>query len=189
MTEPQAETTGSWLDNFVEYVKQAAEIVQLKTDAIDRARGDEEAFTMGLVIVALAGIGAAIGSFNPFGLIVMPVFYLVGAFIGAGILHLIATVAFGGDGEFLGFFRPFSLAYILAWVNVVWVLNIVLMPLAGIWMCVVAVVCVERAYNLDRPKAIMTVAIPVVILVFLFLLFLAFLGAAAVFLGIAAASS
>jgi len=183
MTEPQAQTAGSWLDNFVEYVKQAIDIIQLKPEAIDRARGDEEAFTMGLVIIALAGVGAAIGSLNPFGIVFFPVFYLVMAFVGAGVLHLIATIAFGGEGEFVRFFRPLSLAYVLAWVNVVWMLNVVLAPLAGIWMCVVAVACVEREYGLDRPKAIATVAIPVAILVFLSLLFLAFLGAAAVLFG------
>lgn len=186
MTEPHTQSAGSWLDNFVDYVRQALDIIQLKEDAIDRARHDEEAFTMGLVVIALAGVGAAIGSLNPFGVVFFPVFYLVMAFLGAGVLHLIATVAFGGEGEFAEFFRPFSLAYVLAWVNVVWVLNVILGPIAGIWMCVVAVVCVERTYGLDRPKAIATVAIPVAVLVFLTMLFLAFLGAAAVFLGMTA---
>ncbi|MGD8327943.1 MAG: YIP1 family protein [Acidobacteriota bacterium] len=182
MTEQQAQTAGGWLDNFVEYVKQAIDIIQLKTDAIDRARDDEEAFTMGLVIIALAGVGAAIGSLNPFGVIFMPVFFLVGAFIGIAILHLIATLLFGGEGEYVRVFRPLSLAYILAWVNVVWILNVILSPLAGLWMCVVAVVCIEREYGLDRPKAIATVAIPVVVLLFLMMMFFAFLGAAAIML-------
>lgn len=185
MTEPQAQTADSWLDTFVEYVKQAVDIIQLKEEAIDRARIDEEAFTMGLVIIALAGVGAAVGYVNPFGVVVFPMFYIISAFLGAGILHLIATVAFDGKGEFMRFFRPWALAHVLAWVNVVWLLNVVLMPLAGLWMCVVAVVCVEREYGLDRAKAIATVAIPVAVMVFLSLLFLAFLGAAAVFFSMA----
>jgi len=183
MTEEQAHTAGGWLDNFVEYVKQAFDIIQLKEEAIDRARGDEEAFTMGLIVIALGGIGAAVGSMNPFGIVLFPVFYLVVAFIGAAILHLIATMVFGGEGEFVSFFRPFGLAYILAWVNVVWVLNVVLAPLAGLWMCVVWVICIEREYGLNRGKAIATVAIPVAIFFFLGVLLLAFLGAAAVLLG------
>jgi hypothetical protein len=182
MTEQQAQTAGGWLDNFVEYVKLAIDIIQLKTDAIDRARGDEEAFTMGLVIIALGGIGGAIGSLNPFGVIFMPVLAIIMAFIGMGILHLIATLLFGGQGEYLGLFRPLSLAYVLSWVNVVWILNIILAPLAGLWMCVVAVICIEREYGLDRPKAIATVAIPVVVLFILAMMFLAFLGAAAIML-------
>ena len=113
MTVQDAQTAGGWLDSFVAYVKQAIDIVQLKADAIDRARGDEEAFAMGLVIIALGGVGGAIGSFNPFGVIFYPVFFLVGAFVGAAILHLLATVAFGGKGEFMELFRPFSLSYVL----------------------------------------------------------------------------
>ena len=183
MTEPQAQTVDGWLESFVEYVKQALDIVQLKEDAIDRARGDEEAFTMGLVIIVLAGIGTAVGSMNPLGVVVFPVFYLVMAFVGAAILHLLATVAFGGEGQFVSFFRPFALAYVLAWVNLVWFLNVVLSPLAGLWMCVVWVICIEREYGLDRPRAIATVVIPVAIIFFLGMMFLAFLGAAAVLLG------
>ncbi len=178
MTEQETQSAGGWLDSFVEYVKQAIDIIQLKADAIDRARGDEEAFTMGLMIIALGGLGAAIGSLNPFGVVLYPVFLLVGAFVGAAILHLLATVAFGGEGEFMEFFRPFSLAYILTWVNVVWVLNVVLSPLAGLWICVVAVVCVERNYGLDRTRAIATVAIPLLVMLVLSMMFFAVVGMA-----------
>lgn len=184
MTEEQAQTAGGWLDSFVEYVKQAIDIIQLKEEAIDRARGDEEAFTMGLVVIALAGIGAAVGWMTPLGIVGFPVLFvlfLAAAFIWAAVLHLIATMVFGGEGEFVSFFRPFGLAYVLAWVNVIWVLNEVLSPIAGLWMCVVWVICIEREYGLDRGTAIATVAIPVAIL--FGMLFLAFLGAAAVLLG------
>ena len=61
MTEQHMQSAGTWLDDFVGYVKQAIEIIQLKEDAIDRVRDDEDAFTMGLVIIVLGGIGAAIG--------------------------------------------------------------------------------------------------------------------------------
>ena len=179
MTEQQAQSAGNWLDSLVEYVKQALEIIQLKTDAIDQARQDDEAFTMGLVIIALGGIGAAIGAIFPFGLIMFPVMYVVFAFIFAAIIHLLATMVFGGEGEFLDFFRPYGLAYILTWVNVIPILNLVLGWVAGIWMLVVAVICVERAYGMDRPKAIATVAIPVVVMFVLMMMFFAVVGVAA----------
>ncbi len=181
MTEEQAQTAGSWLDSFVGYVKQAIEIIQLKGDAIDRARGDEEAFTMGLVIIGLAGIGAAIGSLFPVGLVVFPLMYAVGAFVFAAIVHLLATMVFKGEGEFIEFFRPYSLAYVLHWVNVVWVLNMVLGWVAGLWMLVVTVVCVERCYKLDRAQAIATVAIPVAVLFILSMMFFAMVGVALFF--------
>jgi hypothetical protein len=183
MAEQEVGTAGSFLDTFVEYLKRALEIVQLKGEEIDRIKGDEEAFTVGLVIIALSGVASAIGSMAPFGVVILPIFYLIGAFIGSGILHLIATVAFKGEGEFLDFFRPFSFAYILTWVSVVWVLNFVLTPLAAVWMCVVWVVCVERVYGLDRPKAIATVAVPVVVLTVLFMMFFAAVLSMAVLMG------
>jgi len=175
------QTAGGWLDNFVEYLKQALDIIQLKTDAIDRARGDDEAFVMGLVVIALAGVGAAIGSFFPFGVLAFPVMYAVGAFIFAAIIHLLATMVFKGEGEFIEFFRPLSLAYVLHWVNAIPFLNMVLGLVAGIWMLVVAVVIVERSYNLDRPKAIACVAIPVAVMFFLFTVFFAMVGMALFF--------
>ena len=181
MTEQQTQTAGNWLDSFVEYVKQAVDIIQLNEEEIDRARGDEEAFTMGLVIIALGGLAAAIGTVSPFGVIALPVFFVVGAFIGAAILHLLATVAFGGEGEFMEFFRPFSLAYIVTWVNVVWILNTVLAPLAWLWICVVAVICVERNYGLERTRAVATVAIPVLVVFALSVMFFAVVGMAMLF--------
>lgn len=183
MAEPQVSTAGSFLDNFVEHLKRALEVVQLNGEEIDRVTADEEAFTMGLLIIGLSGVAAAIGSMAPFGVVILPVFCLIGAFIGSGILHLIATVAFKGEGEFLDFFRPFSFAYILTWVSVIWVLNFALTPLAWVWMCVVWVVCVERVYGLDRPKAIATVAIPVVVLTVLFIMFFAAVLSMAVLMG------
>ena len=184
MTESQTRTAGGWLDNFVEYVKQAIEIVQLKEDAIEKARADEEAFSMGLVIIALGGVGAAIGAFTFFGVLVLPVMYLVSAFVFAAIVHLLATMVFKGEGEFIEFFRPYSLAFVLTWVNVIWILNVVLGFVAGLWLLVVTVKCVERNYSVERPQAIATVAIPVVAMMILAMMFFAFAVAAALFLGL-----
>jgi len=183
MSEQHMQTAGTWLDDFMGYVKQAIDIIQLKEDAIDRARDDEEAFTMGLVIIVLGGIGAAIGSLMPFGLVMFPVFYLVGAFVFAAIVHLLATMVFKGEGEFIDFFRPYSLAHVLTWVNVIPILNMVLGLIAGLWMLAVAVICVERNYSLDRPQAIATVAIPMVTLLVLAMMMFAVLGVA-LFLGL-----
>lgn len=175
MAEPQV-ATQSPFDNFIEYVKQALEIVKLQPEAIDRASKDENAFTMGLIVIAVGGVAMAIGSLAIFGVVAFPILLIVGAFIGAGIFHLLATLAFKGEGEFIQFFRPFSLAYVLTWVNVVPLLNVVLGFVAWIWMLAVTVLIVERTYSLERPQAIATVAIPVVVLFVLAMLFGAFLA-------------
>lgn len=151
------------IESFAGYVKDALEIVQLKTHAIDDAAGDHNAFTMGLVVIALAGVATSIGTYRPFGLIAFPVFAIVSAFISAGVFHLLATQAFKAEGDFLAFFRPFSLPHILLWVNVIPGLNMLLLFwLAWFWLLVVTVVVLERVYTLDRAKAIATVAIPTV---------------------------
>jgi hypothetical protein len=66
-------------------------------------------------------------------------------------------------------------------VNIIWILNVILGWLAGLWMLVVAVICVERAYKLDRAKAIATVAIPVAVLILFSLMFFAMVGMAIFF--------
>ena len=182
--EENIQTGGGWLDNFIEYVKQSIDIIQLNEDAIDQARGDEEAFMMGLVIIALGGIAEAIGSMSSFGLVFYPVIYVFSAIIFAVILHLLATMLFKGSGDFIDFFRPYSLAFVLSWVNAIWVLNSVLAWVAGFWMLIVTGSILERNYSLDRSRAIATVAIPVVVLLILWTVFVAAAIAAALFLGL-----
>lgn len=165
------------LENFVTYVKRALDIVQLKADAIDKLSGDETAFTMGLVIIALAGVAASIGTFNPFGLVAFPVFFLVLAFVFGGVFHLLATQAFKGEGEFITFFRPYSHGHILFWSLLIPVLNLVILPwLASLWLLVVTALVVERVYQLDRAKAIATVAIPSIALFLLAFMFFSFVA-------------
>lgn len=170
MTEP-TETQKNPVESFVEYVQDALEIIQLKTEQIDKTAKDEGAFVMGLVIIALAGIASAIGTFNFPGLIFNPVLSIVGAFLVTGLLHLLATLLFKGEGDFLEFFRPVSLTYILYWVMVIPFLGWALSPLAGIWGLVVSVLIVERVYGLDRAKAIATVAIVIGAFMMLFIIF------------------
>lgn len=164
MSKENIQIGGGWLDNFVEYVKQAIDIIQLNEDAIDRARDDEEAFMMGLVIIALGGIAAGIGSMSARAFVLFPVLLIVAALVFAVILHLLATMLFKGEGEFIGFFRPYSLAFMLLWVNAIWILKSVLILIAGFWLLVVTSSILERNYSLDRPQAIATVVIPVVAL-------------------------
>ena len=107
MAEP-TEANKNPVESFVDYVYNAFEIVQLKTDQIDNTAKDEGAFVMGLVIIALAGVAGAIGTFSMRGLVFYPVLAVVGAFLFTGLLHLLATLLFKGEGDFLEFFRPIS---------------------------------------------------------------------------------
>gem|GEM_PF-1430353 len=184
MSKENMQIGGGWLDNFVEYVKQAIDIIQLNEDAIDRARDDEEAFMMGLVIIALGGIAAGIGSMSARVFVFSPILLIVAALVFAVILHLLATMLFKGEGEFIGFFRPYSLAFVLLWVNAIWILKSVLVLVAGFWLLVVTSSILERNYSLDRPQAIATVAIPVAALSIMWTVLFATAIAAALFLGL-----
>ncbi|HJN47847.1 MAG TPA: hypothetical protein QGE93_03830, partial [Acidobacteriota bacterium] len=99
-------------------------------------------------------------------------------------LHLLATMLFKGEGEFIGFFRPYSLAFVLLWVNAIWILKSVLVLVAGFWLLVVTSSILERNYSLDRPQAIATVAIPVAALSIMWTVLFATAIAAALFLGL-----
>ena len=64
--------------SFGDYVMQGSEIVQIKPKAIVGAAKDPRAFGMGLVFIAIAGVAAALGSWNPPGIILMPIVALGG---------------------------------------------------------------------------------------------------------------
>jgi len=170
MADPK-EAKQNPVESFIDYVQKALEIIQLKTEQIDSTAKDEGAFIMGLVMIALAGVASAIGRFDLPGLIFNPVLFVVFAFIWTGLLHLLATLLFKGEGDFMEFFRPTSHTYILYWVMVVPFLGWALAPLAGIWSLVVSVLIIERIYGLDRAKAIATVAIVVGAFMLLFIIF------------------
>ena len=72
----------------------------------------------------------------------------------------------------------------LLWVNAIWILKSVLVLVAGFWLLVVTSSILERNYSLDRPQAIATVAIPVVVLSIMWTVLFATAIAAALFLGL-----
>ena len=160
MTEP-TEAKENPVESFVDHVQDALKIVQFKAEQIDKTAKDESAFVMGLVIIALSGIALAIGRFDFQGLVFNPVLAVVFAFIWTGLLHLLATLLFKGEGDFIEFFRPISHAYIVLWVVVIPFFWFPLGLIAEIWAAAVSVLIVERIYGLDRGKAIATVAIPI----------------------------
>ena len=157
---------------FVEHVKRALEIVQFKSRAIDETATDENSFSMGAGIIALAGAAYSVGTMMVFpGLVYFPIILLLVAILAAGVLHLLVKLAFNGEGEFLSFFRPFSYTYIVQWSTVVPLLGPVLGCFAGLWQLAVTVYVVERVYGVSRGKAITTVMLPIGVMLLLLLIF------------------
>ncbi len=161
---------------FVDYLKKGWEIVQLKTDAIDQIAADEKAFGPAIGILAIGGVCGALGILNLPGIVMFPVMRVIGFFIFIGIIHFAATSILGGKGDFKAVFTPPAVGSVISWVGIIPLLGTFLAGLAGIWMLVVTVVTVERVYGLDRGKAIIAVAIPVVIGIIIGMIFATAVG-------------
>jgi hypothetical protein len=152
--------------DFMDSVKQAIEIVKLNSSAITKVASDNKATAMGVVIIIVAGVLAAIGRFSWIGIIYSPIAYLIATFIGIGIIHLLALL-FGGKAKFSQFYRPIAHATILSWVSVlafIPVLGSLLSTIAGIWELVVMVVTLKSVHKLTTGKAVIVVLIPVIVI-------------------------
>ena len=56
---------------FVDYIKQGWDAAQLKTDSIRQLADDNDAIGPAIGILAIGGVCAGIGSFNPVGFFVI----------------------------------------------------------------------------------------------------------------------
>lgn len=142
--------------DFAGSLKKAIEIVKLNGPVAAEVGRDEQALAPGLVFVAIGGVAGAIAGRAGFGgLVAAPVGALVGYAVAVGILHLVATVFFGGKGDYLSLLRAESHASILGWAGIVPFIG----WLAGIWHLPVSVVILQNVYGMPREKAIATVAV------------------------------
>ncbi|HEX9638188.1 MAG TPA: YIP1 family protein [Acidobacteriota bacterium] len=145
--------------DFAGYVKKALELCKFNIPVYDQIATDPNAFTMGLIFLAIGGAAAALGSFAPLGIVLYPIVMIVGFFIFMGILHLLATL-FGGSGDFMALFRIGSIGSIVNWPAVIPIIGWIV----GLWLLPITVVAVERTYKLERGKAVLVVLIPVGVL-------------------------
>jgi hypothetical protein len=173
------------LMSFVDYIKKGWEVVQLKVEAIKELAADEKGIGPAIGILAIGGLASGIGFFNPVSVIGFPIFWVVGGFLAVAIMHFVATTFFGGKGSFVGLAVPLFCASIISCVGIVPFLGPMFLTfLAGLWMIVVSVVCVENVYGVDRGKAIVVVAVPVLLGLIVFLTLGAVLAAILVAAGV-----
>jgi len=140
-------------------LKKAIEIVKLNGPVAAEVGRDEQSLQPGLIFIAGSGLAVGIAGLarqgGIAGLISGPIGALIGYAIGVGILHLVATIFFGGKGDYLSLFRAESHASIIGWAGIIpfvgW--------LVGFWHLPVSVVILQNVYGLPREKAIATVAV------------------------------
>lgn len=159
--------------------------MRLEVDAIDEVAADESSSAAGIVFVVVAGLAMAMGTLVLVpGVVVFPIVLLIEALVVGGILHLIATVGFKGNSDFVRFFRVYCATYVLRWVTVVPLLGPMIAWLAWLWQMVTTAFVVERVYGLERGRAFATVGI----LVGIGVVFIAVFGSLAAIFWLVAAS-
>ena len=140
-------------------LNRAIEIVKLNGSVAAEVGRDEQSLQPGLVFIAASGLAAGISAIFSHGgiggLITLPIMTIVGYFVGVGILHLVATLAFGGKGDFMSLLRAESHASIIGWAGVIPFIG----ALAGLWHFPVTVVILQSVYGMPRDRAIATVAV------------------------------
>lgn len=140
-------------------LNKAIEIVKLNGPVAAEVGRDEGSLQPGLVFIAVGGLAAGVSSLFGHGgvgaLITMPITAIVGYFVGVGILHLVATLAFGGKGDFMSLLRAESHASIISWAQIIPFLG----ALISLWHIPVTVVILENVHGMPRSKAIATVAV------------------------------
>ena len=158
-------------------LNKAIEIVKLNGSVAAEVGRDEQSLQPGLVFIAGSGLAAAIAAFFGHGgiggLISMPITAIIGYFVGVGILHLVATIAFGGKGDFMSLLRAESHASILGWAAIIPFVG----SLVSLWHFPVSVVILQNVYGMPRDKAIATVAVIAGFFLLLGLVMMLFFGA------------
>ncbi|MBP7148329.1 MAG: YIP1 family protein [Acidobacteria bacterium] len=129
--------------------------------ALREVAADANALIPALVILAIAGVAAGIGSLNPLMVVVFIVLVPLWSFVWVGILHLLSML-FGGKGGYMPFFQAYG--HGVGLVNWVGVVPFVGGLVAMVWGIIVSVVIVEEVHALPRGKAIAVVLIPLAVL-------------------------
>ncbi len=153
---------------FKKYAKQGIEILKLNGKVAEKISKDKKATNYAFLFVVLVGVAQAIGTFNVPGIIVTPIFTLIGSFIGVGILHILAKI-FGGRADFMEFYRAFGIGYVGMWISVIPIIGPMLSGLLGLWYLAVNVVILKSVHKLSTAKAIIVIAIPLIIMFVLFI--------------------
>jgi len=144
------------------YFRQGVEILKLNVQAAENVAKDPKATNYALLYVALAGVASAIGTLNPFGIIVMPIFMLIAFFISIGILHLFAKL-FGGQASFTEYYRAIGVGYVGTWIAVIPILGPLLSGLVSLWYIVVNVVVLKAVHKLTTFKAVLVLLLPAIV--------------------------
>lgn len=138
-------------------------------------------FLSGLVF---GDVGSAFGGLLG-GIFLTPILAVIGLFIGAGILHLLAMLLIKPNAGFEATYRVgayLSVLYLVTWLGAIPILGILISLAVSVYGIVLAVLGVREVHSTTTGRAAAVVLIPTVVLFLLGLILVALIGAA-IFLG------
>lgn len=158
-------------------LKQAFEIVKLNGPVAAEVGKNEQSLQPGLIFIAGAGLASGLSGLmfhgGIGGLVTLPIMAVLGYFVGVGILHIVATTFFGGQGDYMALLRAEAHAAIIGWAAIVPFLG----ALVGLWHLPVSVVILQNVYGMSRDQAIKTVAVIAGVALLFMLISVFFFGA------------
>jgi len=150
--------------DFVGYLKDGLRVLGLQRDAIERLAADRDAFSIGLLVVLVAGLAQGLKSLiiglRWWALILDPILMLL-VFLVAIFLVNAAAFLLGGASGFVRLLRPASCAFLIAWALLIPYLGALLL----LWYLVVLVVSVRWVHRLSPVRSAVAVAIPIALVV------------------------
>jgi hypothetical protein len=149
---------------MIEYIKRGFAIFRLDEAEIENAAKDKGATSFVFLIVLLVGAAQAIGSLKLS--LPMLTFYIsssfAGAILGTAVLHFLAWI-FGGKANFLEFFRPIGMSYVVMWITIIPIIGPAISGVIGLWYVAVNLAVLRTVHKLSLGKAALVILIPVLI--------------------------
>ncbi|MFW6311757.1 MAG: hypothetical protein ACOC1K_05930 [Nanoarchaeota archaeon] len=162
--------------SYSENIKDSFKILGLNEQALIKVSKDEKATGYGLLTLIIAGIAMAISQLNPFGLVIYPIFLIIGTFIGYSIYHFLAKFILGGKATGSEYFRSLSNSFVLNWLTFIPIVGVFLQFITNIWLTVVHVFILHKVHKLSMLKSIILVLLPMIIAIFVIIFAVSYFG-------------
>lgn len=162
--------------SFKENIKNSVGILFFKEKPLVEISNNEKATGYGFLTLIIAGIALAISQLSLVGLILFPIYLIIGLFVGYSIFHLIAKFILGGKATGTQYFRSLSNAFVIYWFTFIPTIGVFLQFIAGIWFIAINIFVLHKVHKLSKPKAIILGLLPLIISLILVILTVGYFG-------------
>lgn len=148
---------------YADILRDAVDALQFEESGVRQLQNNVDSATFGVVTVLLSGLASAIGTINPFGLLIYPILSLLGVTIGVAAYHLFAKLL-GGEGSFKDLFSVLSNGQVILWISVIPILGPLLGFLATLYYLAFSVFAIKTVYDLSVVKSVFVLLLPTIII-------------------------